>query len=106
MEVVKHRAGSRVLGGGYREMCLTPRNDVVYSSMQSLRVKETTEYNAARVANADRWVTACGGFERPYLNKNGVRVLYVWNFRTRKHGVLDLGQDIVFEDDTLTTVHG
>lgn len=67
---------------------------------------ETTEYQMARIARADRWVAACGGMEKPYLNKQGRRVLYVYNHGTHQHGVLDLGTDIVFEDDTLTTLHG
>ena len=56
----------------------------------------------ARIARADRWVPACGGSEVPYRDRNGREVLYVYNFATGKHGFLDVGQDIVFEDDTLT----
>ena len=63
---------------------------------------ETTEYQMARIARADRWVPACGGMEVPYLDKLGRKVLYVYNHRTGKHGFLDVGQDIVFEDDSLT----
>lgn len=63
---------------------------------------ETTEYQMARIAKADRWVPACGGKEIPYRDRLGRTVLYVYNHRTGKHGFLDVGQDIVFEDENLT----
>lgn len=58
---------------------------------------ETPEFYNARIANADRWVPACGGTEVPYLDKMGRRILYVYNHKTGKHGYLDLGQDIVYD---------
>jgi len=67
-----------------------------------MNANETTEYQMARIARADRWVPACGGIEVPYLDRQGRKVLYVYNFATGKHGYLDVGQDIVFEDETLT----
>lgn len=65
---------------------------------------ETTEYQMARIAKADRWVPACGGLEVPYLDGMGRKVLYVYNHATGKHGYLDMGQDIVFETANLTTL--
>lgn len=65
-------------------------------------MKETSEYHAARIARADRWVPACGGYEKPYVDRLGRRILYVYNHATGRHGYLDLGQDIVYSDDTLT----
>ena len=61
------------------------------------------EYDRAVKARADRWVPACGGNEIPYRDKLGRMVLYVFNPATGKHGFLDMGQDIVFEDHDLTT---
>ena len=55
------------------------------------------EYNDALRANADRWVVACGGTERPYRDGRGW-VLRVWNPARGKHGYLNLGTDIVEED--------
>lgn len=69
--------------------------------MQRTYANETSEYQMARIACADRWVPACGGMEKPYLNSHGVRILYVYNFATHKHGFLDVGQDIVYETDNL-----
>jgi|TARA_S200002703_G_C3729522_1_gene224256 hypothetical protein len=69
-------------------------------------MNETTEYQMARIAKADRWVPACGGSEVPYVDRMGRKVLYVYNFATGKHGYLDLGQDIVFETEDLTTRQG
>jgi len=65
---------------------------------------ETPEYHNARIGKADRWVAACGGFEVPYLDELGRKVLYVYNHATGKHGYLDMGQDIVFETANLTTL--
>lgn len=64
--------------------------------------RETTEYQTARISRADRWVPACGGFEVPYRDKLGHMVLYVFNHRTGQHGYLDVGTDIVYQDETLS----
>tara|TARA_R110000822_G_scaffold170624_5_gene310484 strand:+ start:2253 stop:2483 length:231 start_codon:yes stop_codon:yes gene_type:complete len=63
--------------------------------------KATIDYQDAWNTHADRWVSACGGAEAPYVNSHGVRILYVYNFAKRKHGFLDVGQDIVYETDNL-----
>jgi len=58
----------------------------------------------ARIANADRWVPACGGSEVPYLDRNGRKVVYVYNFATKQHGYLDCQNDIVWDDEKLGAV--
>lgn len=65
-------------------------------------IRETTEYQMARMASADQWVPACGGFEVPYRDKLGRLVLYVFNHRTGKHGYLSVETDIVYQDETLS----
>lgn len=62
-----------------------------------LILKQRLEYEVARVGRADRWVPACGGHETPFL-KAGQRWLYVFNHAQGKHGYLNLGQDIVFDE--------
>jgi hypothetical protein len=60
-------------------------------------MESRTEYEMARIANADKWVPACGGYETPFL-KMGHQWLYVYNFAQGKHGYLNLGQDIVYDE--------
>jgi hypothetical protein len=60
-------------------------------------LKSRLEYEIARVGSADRWVPACGGNEVPFT-LNGRRWLYVYNHATGKHGWLELGQDIVYDE--------
>ena len=55
----------------------------------------------ARITKADRWVPACGGSEIPYIDRNGRKVLYVYNFATNTHGFLDCQNDIVWPDEKL-----
>lgn len=45
----------------------------------------------------DSWVPACGGTEEPFQYGNR-RFLYVFNPASEKHGYLDLGSDIVYDD--------
>lgn len=63
---------------------------------ETLKARHKREYDAAYETNADRWVPACGGTEVPFL-LHGVRWLYVYNCATHKHGWLNMGQDIVYE---------
>lgn len=65
---------------------------------------ETQEYNMARMGRADQWVPACGGSEVPYTDRNGRKVLYVYNHASGKHGYLDMGTDIVYRNQELTDV--
>lgn len=74
---------------------------VVYLDMNNeAKHLETPEYQAARISEADRWVPACCGLEKPY-SRDGVKILYVYNFATGRHGYLDMEKDIVFETDAL-----
>jgi len=70
-----------------------------------IEVREVTpgelEYSRAVATKANRWVPGCGGREVEYLNKSGVRVLYVFNPATQQHGWLNLDSDIVFSTSEL-----
>jgi len=55
------------------------------------------EYEIAVAEKADRWVSACGGDERPFIY-DGVRWLYVYNPARHLHGWLNLDTDIVSMD--------
>ena len=64
------------------------------------------EYNLAVLMGADQWVPANGGLERPVLYPDGVERLYVVNPARAQgrvsgfsHGWLNLGTDIVSEED-------
>lgn len=57
------------------------------------------EYQAAELNNADRWVPACGGNEEPFNSRSGLRLLYVYNFRTGEHRYLNLGSDLIMPLD-------
>jgi hypothetical protein len=61
-------------------------------------MNETLEYTMARIANADRWVPACGGKETPFNASNGRRLLYCWNPRTGQHAYIDCNTDIILTD--------
>ena len=61
--------------------------------------QETLEYSMARMANADRWVPACGGKETPFTAKSGKRLLYCWNPQQAKHAYIDVGADMLLTDD-------
>lgn len=42
-----------------------------------------------------RWVPACGGSEKPFLTRSGIKVLYVWHTGTGAHAYLDVGSDMI-----------
>ena len=48
---------------------------------------------------SDTWVIACGGTEKPTKTRSGRTYVYVYNFRTDKHGWLDVETDIVQMDN-------
>ena len=55
----------------------------------------TSEYRQAIATDADQWVPACGGGEKPYRTRTSRWVLYVYNPRRMEHGYLDMRTDIV-----------
>jgi hypothetical protein len=59
---------------------------------------QTLEFNMAVAGNCDQWVPACGGTETPFIARSGARLLYCFNPRLRKHAYLDLGTDMILED--------
>lgn len=66
-----------------------------HEQIQALLVKHRTEYEIARIENADRWVPANGGTELPFT-MHGRRFLYVYNHATGENGYLNMDQDIVY----------
>lgn len=62
--------------------------------------RQEAEFKMAVAGNKDTWVPGAGGKEMPVL-KGGQRVQRVFNPKTRKHGWLDMGSDIVYPDDNL-----
>lgn len=56
--------------------------------------ENTSEYNAALAAKADRWVPACGGHEVPFTY-NGTRYLYCYNPGQQQHAYLNLDTDMI-----------
>lgn len=64
--------------------------------------RNVEEYLRASANRADKWVAGCGGTEVPAKNRNGKKVLYVFNHATVTHGYLDMGSDIVYKDLELT----
>lgn len=58
----------------------------------------TYEFQMAKAGNADRWVPANNGHEIPYV-VNGVKVLYCWNFKQKKHAYLNMSSDMIMEDE-------
>lgn len=80
------------------------------STAPEVSVREVTpgelEYARAVAEKANRWVPGCGGREVEYKNRNGVRVLYVFNPATQQHGWLNLDSDIVFSTSELSAPIG
>ncbi len=60
--------------------------------------KVTSEFQAAVLALADRWVPACGGLETPFRSRSGVRLLYCYNPRLGRHAYLNCDTDIILSD--------
>lgn len=62
-------------------------------------MQETQEYAMARIGNADRWVPACGGSEKPFTARSGIVLLYCWNPNTGRHAYLDVRNDLILTDE-------
>lgn len=56
------------------------------------------EYYMARIANADRWVPACQGTEKPFVSRSGTRMLYCYNFKQQRHEYLNCNTDVIMTD--------
>jgi len=52
------------------------------------------EYLSAVQNNADRWVPACGGRERPFTARNGLRLLYCYNPSQNRHAYINVDTDM------------
>ena len=64
------------------------------SSTVLLDLRETFSYTAAIASNADTWVSACQGTERPFTGRAGVRMLYCYNPKQVRHAYINLDTDI------------
>lgn len=49
--------------------------------------------------NADHWVPANGGTETPFVSRSGLRLLWCYNPREKRHAFLDLSCDIILSDE-------
>ena len=65
------------------------------------QVDSEQEYRVALNEKADRWVPACGGKERPFITRNGRRVLYCFNPRSERHAYINLDTDTPLSDEEL-----
>jgi hypothetical protein len=45
------------------------------------------------------WVPACGGTELPFVSRNRIRMLYVYQPSTGKHAYLNLDSDLIMTDE-------
>lgn len=54
----------------------------------------TPEFTEVATKNLDRWVPACGGDEKPFTSRSGIRMLYCWNPR-KGHAYLNVDTDMV-----------
>jgi hypothetical protein len=52
-----------------------------------------------------RWVPACGGTERPYKTRSGIRVLYCWHTGTGKHAWINVDTDIEMTAEEAEAAH-
>ncbi len=57
------------------------------------------EYIAAARDQADTWVPASGGSEKPFRTRTGRRLLFCYNPAQREHAYLDCDTDVVLTDD-------
>lgn len=62
--------------------------------------RQQDEFKYAVAGKKDSWVPGAGGSEMPFTS-NGKRLQRVYNPKTREHGYLDLGSDIVTSDREL-----
>ena len=70
----------------------------MFLSIEALERLSNEFVNAIR-QNADMWVPACGGTEKPFIARSGAKLLYCYNPAQDKHAYLDCGIDIILEDD-------
>ena len=73
--------------------------DLAYLMDCLLHGRITQEYFDAARDRADRWVPACGGAEKPMLDRAGRKVLYCYNHATGEHRYIDLTNDMALAAD-------
>jgi hypothetical protein len=63
-------------------------------------MKTVAEILDERKAKAEQgnWIPACGGTETPFYTRTGRRLLYCWQPSTGRHAYLDLGTDLILDD--------
>jgi hypothetical protein len=52
------------------------------------------------------WVPACGGTEKPFMTRSGVRLLYCWQQSTGRHAYLNCETDLIISDEEARMVLG
>lgn len=61
---------------------------------------ETANRVVERIAHRRQyWVPACGGTEKPFKSRSGVRLHYMWNPGTGEHAYLNLDTDIFLTNE-------
>ena len=50
-------------------------------------------------AEQGNWIPACNGTEEPFYTRTGRRLLYCWQPSTGKHAYLDMGTDLILDNN-------
>jgi len=67
---------------------------------------KSVKHAKASSSDGGDWVPAAGGTEEPFLTRDGRRLQYMWNPKTRKHAYLDLGTDLILSDEEARRILG
>lgn len=54
----------------------------------------TAEFTEVATKGLDRWVPACGGDEKPFKSRSGIRMLYCWH-PVHGHAYLNVDTDTI-----------
>lgn len=49
--------------------------------------------------DVDNWLPASGGQETPFKSRSGIRMLYCWNPKLKKHAYMNLNTDTIMSDE-------
>ena len=105
-EILKHRAvppqavmlEKSQKGWGNGSMVLRGNKEVLmFRSIEQLERISNEFLNAIR-QNADMWVPACGGTEKPFIARSGAKLLYCYNPAKNTHAYLHCDVDIILSD--------
>lgn len=45
------------------------------------------------------WYPACGGTEKPFVSRSGLRLMYCWQPTTGRHAYINCDTDILLSDE-------